>query len=108
MYAFHFYAASHLDNYRAEVQRAAAVLPLFVTEFGTVSYTGNGAVDVASSNAWLDLLERLQIGWANWTYSDANEGSGAFRSGTCGGSDYTSSNVLTESGSFIRNRLRAG
>ncbi len=108
MYAFHFYAASHLDNYRAEVQRAAAVLPLFVTEFGTVSYTGNGAVDVASSTAWLDLLDRLQIGWANWTYSDANEGSGAFKSGTCGGSDYTSSNVLSESGNFIRNRLRAG
>ena len=59
MYAFHYYAASHKDNYRAEVERAAASIPLFVTEFGTVSYTGNGAVDVASSNAWFDLLDRL-------------------------------------------------
>ena len=36
MYTFHFYAASHGDDYRAEVPRAAPELPLFVTEFGTV------------------------------------------------------------------------
>ena len=37
MYAFHFYAASHTDNYRSVVSRAAGRLPLFVTEFGTAS-----------------------------------------------------------------------
>ncbi len=105
MYAFHFYAASHKDNYRAEVERAARSLPLFVTEFGTVTYTGGGAVDVSSSTAWLDLLDRLKIGYANWTYSDANEGSAAFRAGACASGNYSSSN-LSESGSFMRNRIR--
>ena len=105
MYAFHFYAASHKDNYRAEVQRAAAYLPLFVTEFGTVTYTGGGAVDAASSTAWIDLLDRLKIGYANWTYSDANEGSAAFRAGTCGGTNY-GTGTLSESGTFMRNRIR--
>ena len=61
MYTFHFYAASHKDNYRNEVQRAASRLPLFVTEFGTVTYTGDGAVDTASSTAWLDLLDVLSL-----------------------------------------------
>jgi hypothetical protein len=42
MYTFHFYAASHGDSYRAEVARAAALIPIFVTEFGTVTYTGGG------------------------------------------------------------------
>ncbi|MEU8815086.1 cellulase family glycosylhydrolase [Actinoplanes sp. NPDC048796] len=106
MYAFHFYAASHKDNYRAEVQRAAASLPLFVTEFGTVTYTGGGAVDLASTGTWLDLLDRLQISYANWTYSDADESSAAFKPGTCGGPTYAGTGVLTESGTYLRNRIR--
>ncbi|GAB2599186.1 endoglucanase [Paractinoplanes abujensis] len=104
MYAFHFYAASHLDNYRAEVQRAAASLPLFVTEFGTVTYTGGGQVDLQSTATWLDLLDRLQISYANWTYSDADESSAAFRSGTCNGSDY-GNGVLSQSGTYLKSRI---
>jgi endoglucanase len=106
MYTFHFYAASHKDNYRAEVRRAAAKLPLFVTEFGTVSASGGGAVDTASSTAWLDLLDQLQIGYANWTFSDVSEGSAALKPGTCGGSTYAGTGVLTESGAFVRSRIR--
>jgi endoglucanase len=105
MYAFHFYAASHKDNYRAAVSRAAAKLPLFVTEFGTVSATGGGTMDRASSTAWLDLLDQLKISYANWTYSDANESSAAFKPGTCNGTDYSSSGVLTESGALIKSRI---
>jgi endoglucanase len=105
MYAFHFYAASHKDAYRAAVSRAASRLPLFVTEFGTVDYTGDGAVDRASTTAWLDLLDQLKIGYANWTYSDASEGSAAFRPGTCNGSDYSSGSVLTESGALLKSRI---
>ncbi|BAL90501.1 putative glycosyl hydrolase [Actinoplanes missouriensis 431] len=107
MYAFHFYAASHQANYRAEVERAAASIPLFVTEFGTVSYTGDGAVDVASTNAWFDLLDRLKISYANWTYSDASEGSAAFRPGTCNAGSFAGTGSLTESGALLRNRIRA-
>ncbi|MFD1832799.1 cellulase family glycosylhydrolase [Streptomyces desertarenae] len=105
MYAFHFYAASHKDNYRATLSRAASRLPLFVSEFGTVSATGGGAMDRASTTAWLDLLDQLKIGYANWTYSDANESSAAFRPGTCNGSDYSSSGVLTESGALLKSRI---
>ncbi|GAA4962877.1 hypothetical protein GCM10023238_32730 [Streptomyces heliomycini] len=105
MYAFHFYAASHKDAYRATVSRAASRLPLFVSEFGTVSATGGGAVDRASSTAWLDLLDQLKISYANWTYSDADEGSAAFRPGTCGGTDYSGSGVLTESGALLKSRI---
>lgn len=105
MYAFHFYAASHKDAYRATVSRAASRLPLFVTEFGTVSATGGGAMDGASTAAWLDLLDQLKIGYANWTYSDASESSAALRPGTCDGGDYSSSGVLTESGALLKNRI---
>ncbi|GGS56625.1 cellulase family glycosylhydrolase [Actinokineospora fastidiosa] len=105
MYTFHFYAASHKDNYRATVSRAAGRLPLFVSEFGTVTATGGGAYDRASTAAWLDLLDQLKISYVNWTYSDANESSAAFRPGTCNGGTYTGSGVLTESGAYIKSRI---
>ncbi|QIJ60769.1 cellulase family glycosylhydrolase [Streptomyces sp. JB150] len=105
MYAFHFYAASHKDNYRAAVSRAATQLPLFVTEFGTVTATGGGTMDRASTTAWLDLLDQLKISYANWTYSDANESSAAFKPGTCNGTDYSGSGVLTESGTLLKSRI---
>jgi endoglucanase len=106
MYTFHFYAASHKDNYRNVVSRAAGRLPLFVTEFGTVTYTGGGAVDLASSAAWLDLLDSKKISYANWTYSDANESSAAFRPGTCSAGSWTNPSSLSESGAFLRGRIR--
>jgi endoglucanase len=106
MYTFHFYAASHGDSYRAEVARTSALIPIFVTEFGTVTYTGGGAFDQASSTAWLDLLDQKKISYANWTYSDANESSAAFKPGTCAsGSDFSSANVLSQSGAFLKNRI---
>ncbi|MEU0144974.1 cellulase family glycosylhydrolase [Streptomyces sp. NPDC006288] len=105
MYAFHFYAASHKDAYRAAVSRAASQLPLFVTEFGTVSATGGGEMDRASTTSWLDLLDQLGISYANWTYSDAPESSAALRPGTCDGGDYSGSGVLTESGALLKNRI---
>jgi endoglucanase len=106
MYTFHFYAASHKDNYRSTVARAARLLPLFVTEFGTVSATGGGATDLASTGAWLDLLDQNKISYANWTYSDANESSAAFRSGTCAAGSYSNSASLSESGAYVRGRIR--
>ncbi|MFH9675939.1 cellulase family glycosylhydrolase [Streptomyces sp. NPDC017405] len=105
MYTFHFYAASHKDAYRSAVSRAASKLPLFVTEFGTVSATGGGAMDQASTTAWLDLLDQLKISYANWTYSDADESSAAFKPGTCDGGDYSGSGVLTPSGALVKSRI---
>jgi endoglucanase len=106
MYTFHFYAASHKDNYRAEVEKAAARIPLFVTEFGTVTFTGGGTVDEASSTTWLNLLDSLKISYANWTFSDINESSAALKPGTCSGKTFAGTGVLTQSGAFMRARIR--
>ena len=90
------------DTYRTVVARAAQKLPLFVTEYGTVSATGGGAVDRASTSAWYQLLDQYKISSANWTFSEAGEGSAELKPGTCSGSDYSSSNVLTESGVMVK------
>lgn len=108
MYTFHFYAASHKDDRRQAVARAAKKLPLFVSEFGTQTFTGNGANDLASSTTWLDLLKSLKISYAMWSFSDSNDTNSALRPGTCSGKTFTGTGVLSESGRFIRDRLRQG
>jgi endoglucanase len=107
MYTFHFYAASHKDLQRQTVARAARRLPLFVSEFGTQTYTGNGPNDLDSSAAWLSLLTRLRIGYAMWSFSDGRDTNSAFQPGTCQGTEYAGTGVLSESGRFIRSRIRA-
>jgi len=108
MYTFHFYAASHQDLQRATVARAAKSLPLFVSEFGTQTFTGDGANDLVSATTWLDLLRSLSISYAMWAFSDGNQTSSTFVPGTCAGSTFAGTGVLTESGRFIRDRLRSG
>ena len=108
VYTFHFYAASHKDFQRETVARAAKSLPLFVSEFGTQTFTGDGANDLQSSTQWLDLLKELKIGYAMWSFSDGRETNSAFVQGTCQGTDYSSAGVLTESGSFILDRILTG
>jgi endoglucanase len=106
MYTFHFYAASHKEDRRAVVARAAKRLPLFVSEFGTQTFTGDGANDLASATAWLDLLRSNKISYAMWSFSDGNESNSVFKRGTCQGRQYAGTGMLTQSGTFIRNRIR--
>ena len=47
MYTFHFYAASHDDEYLDALSRAADRIPMFVTEFGTQTSSGDGGNDFA-------------------------------------------------------------
>jgi endoglucanase len=106
MYTFHFYAASHQADRRAVVARAAKRLPLFVSEFGTQTFTGDGANDLSSATAWLDLLRSNKISYAMWSFSDGGQTSSVFKQGTCQGRRYTGTGVLTQSGTFIRGRIR--
>jgi len=107
MYTFHFYAASHREDRQAAVARAARSLPLFVSEFGTQTFTGDGANDLRNATTWLDLLKSRKISYAMWSFSDGNESNSAFQPGTCQGTQYAGTDVLTESGTFIRARILA-
>ena len=108
MYTFHFYAASHRDDRRAVVARAAKSLPLFVSEFGTQTFTGDGANDFDSTTAWLDLLKSNKISYAMWSLSDGRESNSAFRPGTCAGTRFAGTDVLSEAGRYIRSRILTG
>ncbi|BCY09244.1 hypothetical protein L3i22_043320 [Actinoplanes sp. L3-i22] len=108
MYTFHFYAASHGADRRTAVARAAKSLPLFVSEFGSQTFTGDGGNDFASTTAWLDLLKSLKISYGMWSLSDGRETNSVFKQGTCAGTTFKGTGVLTESGRYIRSRILTG
>jgi endoglucanase len=108
MYTFHFYAASHGADRRAAVARAATALPLFVSEFGSQTFTGDGTNDFTSTTAWLDLLKANKISYGMWSFSDGRESNSVFKQGTCAGTNFAGTSVLTEAGRYIRSRILTG
>jgi endoglucanase len=101
-YTLHFYAATHKQWLRDKAQRALdAGLPLFVTEWGTCASNGDGMIDAAETQTWLDFLADNQISWANWALNDKAESSSALSvsagtNGPWGGSALTASGMLVK------------
>ncbi|GHA84256.1 hypothetical protein GCM10010346_03400 [Streptomyces chryseus] len=106
MYTCHFYAASHRGEYLDALNRASDRLPVFVTEFGTQDYAGEGANDFSQSQRFLDLMKRKKISWTNWNYSDDHRSGAVFKTGTCDGDTWAGTGVLKEAGVWIRQRIR--
>ncbi|MEV6385479.1 glycoside hydrolase family 5 protein [Streptomyces sp. NPDC051773] len=107
MYTFHFYAYSHRDEYLRTLSRAADRIPVFVTEFGTQNYAGEGANDFAMSQRYLDLLAAKKISWVNWNFSDDHRSGAVFKQGTCAGNGpWAGTSSLKPAGVWIRERVR--
>ncbi|WP_414617055.1 cellulase family glycosylhydrolase [Streptomyces clavuligerus] len=71
MYTFHFYAASHKDEYFNAFSRAADRIP------------GDGGNDFAASQRYMDLMASKKISWTNWNYSDDFRSGAVFKTGVC-------------------------
>ncbi|OZG73323.1 cellulase [Hahella sp. CCB-MM4] len=105
MYTFHFYAASHQDEYLHELDWASDRLPIFVTEWGSQTYTGDGDNDFVMAQRYHDLMNAKQIGWTNWNYSDDFRSGAVWKSGSCDSSSWTTDH-LKSAGVWVRDKLR--
>lgn len=105
MYTFHFYAASHGDEYLNALSRAADQVPMFITEFGTQEYTGDGPNDFAMAQRYLDLAAQKQISWTNWNFSDDFRSGAVFTEGTCPGGPFAGTSRLKPAGQWVRDRI---
>ncbi|MEV0643755.1 glycoside hydrolase family 5 protein [Phytomonospora sp. NPDC050363] len=108
MYTFHFYAKSHRDEYLNTLSRAADRIPMFVTEFGTQEYTGDGANDFTMAQRYIDMMAAKKISWVSWNFSDDFRSGAAFKTGTCPGGPYAGTSPLKPAGVWIRDRIRSG
>ncbi|RAW02209.1 Ig-like domain-containing protein [Pseudochryseolinea flava] len=104
MYTFHFYAASHGDRYLQELDWASDRLPIFVTEFGTQTASGDGTNNFTMAQRYMDLMRTKKIGWTNWNFSDDFRSGAVWNTGTCGGSTWTTAQ-LKPAGVWIRERM---
>jgi endoglucanase len=105
MYTFHFYAASHGAEYVSALTTAAESLPVFVTEWGTQDYTGDGQSDFVSAQQYLDLLASKKISWTNWNYSDDPRTGAALNPGTCPNGPWSGAS-LKETGTWVREHIQ--
>ncbi|PKV49249.1 endoglucanase [Aquimarina sp. MAR_2010_214] len=103
MYTFHFYAASH-GHYYERFDWASDRLPLFISEFGTQTFSGDGPNDFDTSKKYLDLFRRKKISWINWNYSDDSRSGAVWNAGTCTSGNWTDAN-LKEAGKWIKKRI---
>ena len=82
-YTFHFYASSHTvsgsgsqgDNVVSAIKSG---LPVFVTEWGTCEYTGNGKINSSANTSWQKWLNTYDLSAANWSASIKDESCAAF------------------------------
>jgi endoglucanase len=101
-YTLHFYAGTHGQFLRDKAQTALnRGVALFVTEWGSVSANGDGAVATAETSAWMNFLKARGISHANWATNDKAEGASALVPGasTSGG---WSASQLTPSGTLAK------
>ena len=106
-YSLHFYAASHKADLRAKAQYALDKgLPLMITEWGSVAYTGDGAVDKASSTEWMRWAKQNGLSHMSWAVSDKEEGASYFKPGTSATGPWSDAD-LTAAGRFYRDIIRS-
>jgi len=104
LYAYHFYAATHGQWEREQLAAAAEQLPIFVTECGTTQASGDGENDFSSTRKFLSVMEKHDISWAFWSYSDDWRTSGIWKESK--DDDAWRKEDLTESGKWMRSAIR--
>jgi endoglucanase len=103
-YTLHFYAVSHGQYLRDEAEKAMKKgVALFVTEFGTCDYSGNGKFGAEETNEWFAFLDKYKISWCNWSVANKKETASILL--PVSEISHWSEADLTPSGKFIRNEL---
>nr|WP_322623489.1 glycoside hydrolase family 5 protein [uncultured Flavobacterium sp.] len=74
MYTVHFYAATHKQYLRDRTDAAIkSGLPVFISECAGMEATGDGPLDYAEWQAWIDWMEARKLSWVTWSVSDKDE-----------------------------------
>ncbi len=101
MYTLHFYAATHKDDLRNTMTAAIdAGLPVFVSEYGICDASGNGRIDEAQANAWVQVMDQYKVSYVAWNISNKNETSAIFQSSVEKISGFTEED-LSDSGRWL-------
>lgn len=105
MYALHFYAATHKEWLRDTMTKAIDQgLPVFVTEYGICDASGNGSIDEAEANRWVETMDDYGVSYVAWNLSNKNETSSII-SASCQKTSNLETSDLSDSGKWLYNML---
>lgn len=105
MYTLHYYAATHKQELRDKADEAIKNgLPLFISESAGMEATGNGPINKAEWQKWIDWSEKNRISWITWSVSDKDETCSVLKAGAPSDGNWKYSD-LKESGVLAREYL---
>lgn len=106
MYVMHFYAATHKKGLRDRTDYALSKgLPIFVSECAGMEASGDGPIDLAEWNAYVDWMNHHKLSWAAWSLSGKDESCSMLPVGTNPAADWKEEQ-LKEWAKIVRARLR--
>ena len=105
MYVAHFYAGTHKENIRNKISTVLnAGVPVFISECSICDASGNGGIDYASANEWLDFMNSNQLSFIAWSLSNKAETSALISSG-CSAKSGWSYGDLSETGRWFKSAI---
>ena len=100
-YTMHYYAMTHSNWVMNNTEKAMkAGLSVFVTEWGTVEASGDGASGEAENQRWQEFMDKNLLSSANWSVSNKDEGASLFTPNST-----PESYELTTSGKMVKEIL---
>jgi endoglucanase len=74
MYTMHFYAGTHKQWLRDKTDSAIQKgLPVFISECAGMEATGDGPIDHAEWQKFVDWMDQRKLSWIAWSVSDKKE-----------------------------------
>ena len=106
VYSLHFYASSHKQDLRDKAKTALDNgAALFVSEFGTTEYTGDGFIDTVEVAKWFEFMNEHNLSWCNWSIGDKDESSAALKPGADAAGGWQD-NEITKSGHMVKTKIK--
>ena len=112
-YTLHFYANQNSDakidadnnTAMSAANTALQKVPLFITEWGTVSNSGSGTVNTSWSDKWLAWAKTNGVSWANWSLCNKSESEAALTTSANSGGGWAD-NQLSTSGTYVKGKIQ--
>ncbi len=105
LYTLHFYAGTHRQELRDAMAAAiGAGLPVFVSEYGICDASGNGALDTAEAQKWVDAMNGEGVSYMLWNLSNKAESSSVLAASCRKTSGFTDAD-LSECGRWFKEML---
>ncbi len=105
MYTLHFYAATHKEDLRGNLEKALKDgVPVFVSECSICDASGNGGIDDKSARAWVELMDRYDVSYVAWAVSNKNE-TAALISSNCSKISDWSDRELSDTGRWFKEQF---